>query len=127
MENISFPGAEQGPGLPVEKPRFLRTEVSPSVPSVGRGIFMCPLPLEKPSEDINSLSERQPPTHAQSPTKGCARPGVSATAMPPPYPDMETADELLEARTRLSFDVTHCPRQRPQIPAGSCLSTKAPQ
>ena len=34
-------------------------------------------------------------------------------AMPPSCPDAETADELLETGTRLSFDALHRPRQLP--------------
>lgn len=54
-----------------------------------------------------------PLTHAPEPhrwgARGFRQGAVMAT--PPPGPDSETADELPEARTHLSFEVLGCPGQ----------------
>lgn len=42
-------------------------------------------------------------------------PSGAATTMPPPGPDSETADELLQARTHLSFEVLGCPGKTPKF------------
>lgn len=58
----------------------------------------------------------RPLTHAPEPHRWEARGSRqgAAMAMPPLGPDSETADELWEARTPLSFEVLGCPGQPPE-------------